>query len=220
MSTNDQPATPRRLLSCGTCGQLQHVPELERGQKARCTRCKVVVAKRSGDTRRRTFAFALAGIILYIPANYYPIMTFEFMGLKQHNTVFTGAMELFKDGMWEVAVLVFLASILIPFLKLVGLLYLSMCRPGRGSLRSRTTVYRVIDVIGRWSMLDVFLMSILVALVKLGALATVVPGIGLPFFAAVVVITMIGAMCFDPQSIWEGAPVARNDEENNRRLSS
>jgi paraquat-inducible protein A len=128
----------------------------------------------------------------------------ELYGAHSENTVWDGCVTLFRDGERLVAVIVFLASILVPLLKLLGLFYLAVTTAirSRRRRRERTWIYRIIEVIGAWAMLDVFLLSVLVALVKLGQLATVRPGRGLVAFTAVVVLTILASASFDPTLIW------------------
>jgi paraquat-inducible protein A len=151
-----------------------------------------------------TAALAVAALILYVPANIYPILRMHFYGAYSENTVWDGVVSLAQSRQYFVALIVFLASIAVPILKLAGLLYLVIsARFGLGRrLRSRTRIYRFIDVVGPWAMLDVFLLAILVALVKLGQIATVLPGPGLIAFTAVVVLTMLASASFDPRTIW------------------
>jgi len=151
----------------------------------------------------RTAALSLTALILYVPANLYPVMRMEFMGAASENTIWTGVVSLAGDGMWEIALLVFCASILVPLMKLLGLFYLVLTAGSVKRKKDRTLVYKIIEAVGRWSMLDVFLLSILVALVKLGSLATVLPGPGIIAFAAVVVLTILASQGFDPRVIWE-----------------
>jgi paraquat-inducible protein A len=140
-----------------------------------------------------------------VPANIYPILRMHFYGAYSENTVWDGVMSLANHNQYFVALIVFLASIVIPVLKLTGLLYLVItARFGLGRrLRSRTRIYRFIDVIGPWAMLDVFLLAVMVSLVKLGQIATILPGPGLIAFTAVVVLTMFASASFDPRAIWE-----------------
>jgi paraquat-inducible protein A len=144
-------------------------------------------------------------LILYIPANIYPILRMERYGAYSESTVWDGCVKLFQNGQWVVALIVFLASIMIPMLKLLGLFYLVVTAQVRSARRrrERTLVYKVIEVIGPWAMLDVFLLAVLVALVKLGEIATVRPGPGLLAFTSVVVLTILASASFDPRAIWE-----------------
>ncbi len=195
-----------RVTVCKTCGLRQRMEELRPGTAAECCRCGSLLAERKIDSLRRTAAFSVAALILYIPANVYPILRMDYYGVYSENTVWDGCVALFRNGQWIVAVIVFLASILVPLFKLLGLFYLvATTRAGSARRRrERTLVYRIIEVIGPWAMLDVFLLSVLVALVKLDQLATVLPGPGLLAFASVVVLTILASASFDPASIWEG----------------
>ncbi len=127
----------------------------------------------------------------------------QYLGRFSENTVWDGVARLFQDGMWFVAIVVFLASIVIPLLKLLGLFFLVWPRQVKATRRVRTGIYKVICAVGPWAMLDVFLLSVLVALVKLGDLATVVPGPGAIAFTGVVVLTLLASSSFDPRLIWE-----------------
>lgn len=152
------------------CSLVQHAPEHEPGTLAVCSRCGARLRDRKEHGLEYTLAFTLAALILYVPANLYPILRMEWYGAYSENTVWQGCQKLFEDGQWLVAAIVFLASIVIPLLKLLGLFFLVASR--RFHLvrwqREQTWVYRFIDVIGPWAMLDVFLLSVLVTLVKLG----------------------------------------------------
>jgi paraquat-inducible protein A len=193
------------IAVCETCGLVQQVEKLEPGTGAECCRCTAIIASRKINSLGRTAAFSLAALILYIPANIYPILRMNYYGAYSENTVWEGCVNLFKDGQWFVAGIVFLASILIPFLKLLGLFFLvitTKLRSARGR-QQRTWIYKIIAVIGPWAMLDVFLLSVLVALVKLQQIATVLPGRGLLAFTGVVLLTILASASFDPKLIWE-----------------
>jgi paraquat-inducible protein A len=192
-------------LCCNTCGLVQQVDALPPGRRAECARCGSTVSEGPHGSLRLTAALAIAALILYIPANIYPILRMHFYGAYSENTVWDGVVSLAQNNQYFVALIVFLASIVIPVLKLGGLLYLVItARFGLGRrLRDRVRIYRFIDVIGPWAMLDVFLLAVLVSLVKLGQIATILPGPGLIAFSAVVVLTMLASASFDPRSIWE-----------------
>jgi paraquat-inducible protein A len=157
----------------------------------------------------------LASLILYIPANTYPFLTVIRFGSGQPSTILQGVRELMDIGEWPLALLVFFASISVPVLKLVGLiLLLTTTMAGvRTHRRDRTVLYRILDAVGRWSMIDVFMESILVALVQFGAVVTVIPGPGAIAFAAVVILTMFAARTFDPRLIWDRAGEATAQAE-------
>ena len=194
------------IVSCETCGLVQAVEMLTPGRAAECNRCgSFVAARRSSWSLQVTAALSLAALILYVPANIYPIMKMHLHGAYSESTVWDGIVMLMQHDQWFVAVIVFLASMVIPMVKLAGLFSLVVtARLGWGRrLRSRTQLYKFIDAIGPWAMLDVFLLAVLVALVKLSTWATIIPGPGLFAFTAVVVLTMLASAAFDPKLIWE-----------------
>ncbi len=194
-----------RITACRTCGLLQRMGDLRPGTAAECCRCGSLLAERKIDSLRRTAAFSLAALILYIPANVYPILRMDYYGVYSESTVWDGCVALFRNGQWVVAVIIFFASILVPLFKLLGLFFLVATSRAASvhRRRERTWICRIIEVIGPWAMLDVFLLSVLVALVKLEQLATILPGPGLLAFASVVVLTILASASFDPASIWE-----------------
>jgi paraquat-inducible protein A len=180
------------------------VPEPPAGFAVECARCGAVILERRIAGPEVTAALTLAALILYIPANAYPILRMSYYGAYSENTVWEGVVALAQQQEWFVAAVVFLASIVVPLFKLAGLLFLVASVRTRSTRwqRLRTALYRFIDVIGPWAMLDVFLLAILVALVKMGQIATVLPGPGLIAFASVVVLTIIASASFDPRLIW------------------
>ena len=193
------------IIACETCGLMQNVVELEPGAIAACYRCGSTIAARKTNSIGRTAAFSLAALILYVPANIYPILRMNYYGAYSESTVWDGCVNLFKDGQWPVAVIVFLASIVIPLCKLVALFFLVIMTKLKSTRarQQRVWLYKVISVIGPWAMLDVFLLSILVALVKLQQIATILPGRGFVAFTAMVVLTILASSSFDPKLIWD-----------------
>jgi len=194
------------VLCCPTCGLTQQVDApLRPGQRAECPRCASTISEGPHGSLQLTAALAIAALLLYVPANIYPILRMHFYGAYSESTVWDGVVSLAETGQYFIALIVFLASIAIPVLKLAGLLYLVIsARFALGRrLRDRARLYRFIDTIGPWAMLDVFLLAVLVALVKLGEIATILPGPGLVAFTAVVVLTMFASASFDPRAIWE-----------------
>ena len=192
------------IIACKTCGLMQRTGELQPGMAAECCRCGSIISERKVNSLARTAAFSLAALIFYLPANIYPILRMNYYGAYSESTVWDGCVSLFRDGQWLVAVIVFLASILIPLCKLLGLFYLVVTAKFNSPRRQqeRTWIYRIIEMIGPWAMLDVFLLAVLVALVKL-EFATVLPGPGLLAFTAVVVLNILASTSFDPKLIWE-----------------
>lgn len=194
------------VVACDTCGLVQEVDALAPGTAAECIRCGSFVAARTSTRGLEvTAALSLGALILYVPANVYPIMKMYMYGGYSESTVWDGVRLLARGDQWFVAVIVFLASMVIPLVKLAGLFSLVVtARMGWGRrLRSRTQLYKFIDAIGPWAMLDVFLLAVLIALVKLNTWAMVLPGPGLLAFTAMVVLTMFASAAFDPKLIWE-----------------
>jgi paraquat-inducible protein A len=190
------------VIACTTCGLVQQLESVPPNHRAQCARCDSIIQHHHPNSRARTAAFALAALCLYVPANIYPIMVMEYMGRHTENTVWGGVKALYQAHMWYVAAIVFAASILVPLLKLLGLFFLVMNR-GQRWQKMRTWIYRAICRIGPWAMLDVFLLSVLVALIRFGRFATVVPGPGIVAFASVVVLTIFASSSFDPRVIWK-----------------
>ncbi|MEO1190681.1 MAG: paraquat-inducible protein A [Pseudomonadota bacterium] len=173
----------------------------------RCPRCSTRVHKRKPQSLSRTWALLITALVLYVPANTYPVMTVVSLGKSYPSTILGGVEELLHAGMWPLALLIFFASVTVPFLKIFALILL-LITTQRGShwrLRDRTRLYRLVETIGRWSMIDIFVVSILIALVQVGQLATIYPGFGATCFAAVVVVTMLAAHSFDPRLMWDRA---------------
>ncbi|HEU5396749.1 MAG TPA: paraquat-inducible protein A [Verrucomicrobiae bacterium] len=191
-----------RLISCKTCGLVQRWAGMPRRHQVECARCGEVLLRDDSFARTRTAAFSLAALFLYVPANIYPVMSMHYLGRETDNTVWAGVVALYRDGMWAVAAIVFCASMAIPLLKLLGLVFLVAVRGDRWQ-RGRKRIYKIIERIGPWAMLDVFLLAIMVALIRFGKFATVIPGPGIIAFTAVVVLTMLASASFEPRTIWE-----------------
>ncbi|MFK7604968.1 MULTISPECIES: paraquat-inducible protein A [unclassified Pseudomonas] len=191
------------ILTCTECHELnKQDPETD---EQTCTRCGALVHARRPDSLKRTWALLLTSAILYIPANLLPIMTINSLGQGSPSTIMAGVIELVQHGMIPIAAVVFIASILVPTFKLVGiaLLLFSVQRHQPLSARQRIIMYRFIEFIGRWSMLDIFVIAILVAVVNFGRIASVEANLGAVAFASVVVLTMLAAVTFDPRLIWD-----------------
>ncbi len=190
------------LIGCDTCGRVSRAPP-----GAHCPRCNSSLKLRKHDSLVRSWSFLLAAAAFYIPANLYPILTLIRFGSGHPSTILGGVQELIEYRMWPLALLVFVASVLVPVLKLVGvaLLLLSTQQRARWRLRDRTRLYRIVDAIGRWSMIDVFMLAVLVGLVRMQLLASVTPGIGAVCFAGVVILTMLASFSFDPRLMWDAA---------------
>ncbi len=173
----------------------------------RCLRCRATLRPRKTDSIARGWAFTIAAIALYIPANIYPVMQTTELAQTTSYTIMGGIFELIDYGLWPLALLVFVASITIPLMKLLILIYMLLTTQNRSAehLIGRTIAFRVIDFIGRWSMIDVFMISILVALVRFQQFANINAEAGAPCFAAVVVLTMFAVEAFDPRLMWDAS---------------
>lgn len=193
------------LFACHSCGQLSRPASVP--GKPHCPRCLAPLHSRSPRSLSRSWAFLLAAILLYLPANLLPIMQVTSLLGTREDTIFSGVVYLLAHGSWPLALIVFFASVMIPLLKIVVLFYLlsSVQRRRSRPARERLRLYRAIDFVGRWSMVDVFVVTVLVALVQLGRLANVEAGDGALYFAAVVILTMLAAASFDPRLLWDRA---------------
>jgi paraquat-inducible protein A len=198
------------LLVCEDCALLSRRPA--RPGQARCPRCGAPVHPRRPDSLARTWALLSAAIVLYFPANLLPIMETSSLFGSQSDTILSGIAFLWDSGSWSIAVVVFVASVLVPIAKMLALalLALSVQARWRWRPRERTRLYRMIELVGRWSMLDIYVVTVLVALVQVSALASIHAGPGTIAFGAVVVLTMFASMAFDPRLIWDTTESGRN----------
>ena len=191
------------LLQCHYCGMVQRGTHAKKGEVIECCHCGSVIDRYYGDAASKALAFSIAALLLYIPANLLPIMRLEVWGHVQENTVWSGIVSLAHSKMMPIAIIVFLSSIAVPLIKIAGMVTLCLTAKSGRFQHQRTLLYKIIDKTGHWSMLDIFLVAILVALLKLGDLAYCVPGPGLAYFAAMVVCTMFASASFDPRIIWD-----------------
>ena len=193
---------PGTLIGCDTCFEVNL-----KGSSKTCARCGDVLHHRKPDSLTRTWALAIAAALLYVPSNLLPIMNITQLGNTKHYTIFAGIRELFTVGLWPLAMIVFTASIAIPLFKLVALtvLLIQTHRHAGDQLQARTKLYHLIEFIGRWSMVDVFMVSILVAVVRFGWITTVTPDWGVVCFSGVVVLTLLAVKTFDPRLMWDVA---------------
>ena len=195
---------PRPLANargCEACGLVSVV----QNDAASCPRCGSALHARKPNSVQRTWALLIAAAALYVPANYYPVLTVVQMGAGAPSTIIDGVRELIASRMYPLAALVFFASIAVPMLKLVGLSVMLVATQTRrsGWLRDRTRLYHAVRWIGRWSMIDIFMEALLGALVRFGTIVTIEPGVGAVAFCAVVILTMFAAETFDPRLMWD-----------------
>ena len=203
MSDSDVTASQLGLCACHGCGGLSElIPGIH---EMRCRRCGAALHLRKPNSIARTWAFLIASYIMYVPANVLPIMKTGSLFGSQSDTIMSGVAYLWHSGSWHLALVVFIASVLVPLAKMFCLSFLaiSVQRGWTERALERTKLYRVLEFVGPWSMLDVFVVTILVALVQLKSLATIQPGPAAAAFGAVVVLTMFAAMAFDPRLLWE-----------------
>lgn len=191
------------LFDCEVCEAV--VGESIVDKQKQCPRCTSELHKRIPNSIEKTSALLLAAMILYLPANFLPMMTYTSLGEQHSDTIFSGVVKLISDGMWWIAVVVFVASIVVPITKFVVLIYLTWCahKGFNTGAKQKATLYRITEFIGRWSMVDVFVVTLLVALVQFGFIGNVEPGAAVIAFGAVVVLTMLAAETFDPRLLWD-----------------
>jgi paraquat-inducible protein A len=187
--------------SCLVCNATVDVT----GEGDHCPRCLSRVRVRLPESLQRTTALLVSAAVLYVPANIYPIMTVRQLGRGDPQTILSGVVHLVEADFLGLALVVFMASVVVPVLKLLGISFLVATVHFRwaGSRLAATWVYRIVEMVGRWSMLDIFTIALLVALVQLGLLATIEAGSGAVFFALVVVLTMLASQTFDPRLLWD-----------------
>ncbi len=198
-------AMQQGLQSCEACGLLSRPPPGE--DEGCCPRCNQVIDFRKPDSIQRTWAYLIAAAICYVPANVLPVLTTSTAAGPESDTILQGVVLLWSPTGWPLSLIVLFASIMIPSAKILALAFL-LVTVQRGSVENneqRVRLYRLVDLIGRWSMVDVFVDAFTAALVQLQPLMSVAPAPGLFFFAAVVVFTMLAAESFDPRLIWDSA---------------
>jgi paraquat-inducible protein A len=212
---SDTPLTAARagLVACETCSLV--VRPVSRHHAGHCPRCGSELEWRRHRSIERTWALVIAAAICYLPANLLPVMQTTTLGSTEPDTIMGGVILLYQTGSWPLALIVLIASVMVPLGKLIALSYLliTVQRGSAQSTQERTRLYRMVEIIGRWSMLDVFVDTFTVALVQLDPLMSIMPGPGVLFFAGVVVLTMIAAETFDPRLIWDadGVQETRDD---------
>ncbi len=199
MSADAVTAADRGLASCHTCHKVSPV------SLHHCPRCGAELHLRTTDSINRTVALLITASLLYIPANLYPIMITEYLGTPTVSTIMGGVIVLVQLGSIPVAAVIFIASVVVPLAKIVALFYLawSVDRHRFANPRQRTKIYIIAEFIGKWSMIDVFVVAILVALVQLQGLIAFYPGIAAYSFAGVVLVTMVAAENFDSRLMWD-----------------
>lgn len=196
------------LAGCHACGKVSPATE------HKCPRCGSALHLRKPNSVQRTVALLIAATVLYIPANALPIMIVSEIGGTTASTILEGMVEFWRTGAYPIAIVIFTASLLIPILKIVALTWLCAAATGKvhPSPKVLGKIYWLTELLGRWSMVDVFVVAILVAMVQLGAFMTVMPGPGALAFGGVVVLTMFAAMSFDPRLLWDRLEMIESNE--------
>ena len=191
------------LSGCSVCGQLNRVVASD----SLCRHCGMRLTTRKPNSLARSWAFLLAAVILYIPANLYPVLESRTVAGDESDTILQGVVLLWRSGSWPLALLVFFASIVVPLLKLLAMTLLLVSVRARWTwrLHERARLFRLLEFVGRWSMLDIYVVAFLVALVRLRSLATMDAGPGALAFGAVVMLSMLAAQSFDPRLLWDSA---------------
>lgn len=193
------------LVACPACGTITRLSVEQLSEPSRCQLCFARLHSRKPMSIQRSWAWLTAGILAYVPANIYPIMYTTVFGDSEPNTIIGGFFVLWDMGSYPVALIVFLASVVVPVLKFLAVSYLliSIQRRYQHSRYDRTRLFRLTEFIGRWSMIDVFVVAILAALVQIGSVAQIDPGLGATAFGATVIFTMLSALALDPRLLWD-----------------
>ncbi|EIK94265.1 paraquat-inducible protein A [Pseudomonas sp. M47T1] len=192
------------LCLCHGCGQACAMHE----QPHHCPRCGAALHRLKPESLARTWAYLAAALIFYVPANLLPVMNTSLLGQGEDSTIITGVLEFWDAGAWDIASIIFIASIGVPAIKFCALILLLVTaqRRSQWACRQRSKLFRFVELVGYWSMLDVMVVALVASLVKFQALGTIEPRAGILFFGMVVVFTMLAAMSFDPRLIWQNTP--------------
>ncbi|SEL23542.1 paraquat-inducible protein A [Roseateles sp. YR242] len=196
-------AFERGVIGCHSCGQVSARAGLLDAQA--CPRCGAPLHHRKPNSIARAWALLLAGLIFYIPANLLPVMHTQMLGRGGDSTIMNGVVEFWRAGAWDIALIIFVASVAVPCTKFLAmaLLLVTTQRRSTWAQAERSRLYRFVELIGYWSMLDVVVVALVAALVKFRQLSDIEPRIGILYFGMVVILTMLSAMSFDPRLIWD-----------------
>ena len=205
-----------KMIGCHSCGLVcEDTLDAQAQAHARCPRCESDLHRRKPNGITRAWALLLASIIFYIPANMMPMMNTSLFGSGMDSTIMEGVVSFWKSGSYGIALVIFIASVAVPCAKFLtlGLLLVTCQRRSLWKMRERSRLYRMVEFIGYWSMLDVLVVAIVAALVKFQGLSDIEPRVGILFFGMVVILTMLAAMSFDPRLIWDAETGYRQDGE-------
>jgi paraquat-inducible protein A len=206
------------LCLCHSCGLACDMT----GDPHECERCGAPLHRRKTNSLTRTWAYMITALVFYVPANLLPVMNTKMVGDGADSTIMSGVIEFWQHGAWDIALIIFIASIAVPGVKFVALtlLLVTVQRDSQWALRQRSQMYRFVELIGYWSMLDVIVVALVASLVKFQALADIEPRPGILFFGLVVVFTMLAAMSFDPRLIWDKERQQPQNEEVTDEVTS
>ncbi len=208
-------AIDKNIAACPTCHNLVQMPFGKQKGYALCPRCDSEVYMRKSDAVQKTWALLLASIVFYIPANLLPMMHVITFAGTESDTIMSGVFYFISDKSYLIAFVIFTASIFVPILKILILIYLLISVQKRSCMhrQRRKKLYVLTEIIGRWSMVDVYVVGVMTALVHFAGLTEIKPGIGANFFLLVVILTMFAAMSFDPKLIWDIKECNENREQ-------
>ncbi|WP_097140581.1 MULTISPECIES: paraquat-inducible protein A [unclassified Pseudomonas] len=200
-----------RLCLCHSCGKACNLS----GQPSACDRCGAVSHVRKINSLTRTWAFLIAALLFYVPANFLPVMNTSLFGSNTDSTIMNGVLEFWAHGAWDIALIIFIASVAVPSIKFSAMIFLlvTVQRHSVWGCKERSQLYRFVELIGCWSMLDVIVVALVGALVKFHGIANIEPRIGILFFGLVVVLTMLSAMSFDSRLIWDTTNIKESMDE-------
>jgi paraquat-inducible protein A len=202
--SNGMRAQELDLMSCELCGMVCDGRAQSAFEVLRCPRCGSPLHARKRDAHARATAYWIAALVLYIPANIYPVMYTKMLGDEAESTIAGGIMEFWQSGSWDIALLIFVASVAVPCTKFIALGFLLFNRRStEQAMVGKTRLLKFVEAIGYWSMLDVLVVAIVAALIQFGALGDAEPRLGIVFFGTVVVLTMLSALSFDGRLTWD-----------------
>ena len=195
--------TKNTLVACHECDLLQRVPNLSAGRKAVCRRCGYVLHQSKRDSINRTLSLTIAGLVLFVVANTFPFLAFDMKGQFTQTTLLTGVVSLYQQGMWGLSIVVLITSVLVPLVQLLGLFYVLLPLKMNRAPYKLAHVFRFIQHIQPWGMMEVFMLGILVSVVKLTAMASIIPGLAIWSFTLLIFVLAWATATLDPHVVWE-----------------
>ncbi len=197
------------IIACQDCDLLHRQRLLHDGERATCSRCGAVLYRKKRNSLDYTLVFSMTALVFFLMANVFPFMTFKYEGRVQESVLFTGVKELFVQDMWAVATLVLFVSVVIPLLKVIGMIYVLLPLKLHHQPWQARRIFRFVEVLHPWAMVDVYMLGVIVAMVKLNDFATILPGAALYSFAALLISMAAAGAALDPHDVWERFDVAK-----------